>query len=404
MISKSSRALGVILKNINRLAKHPWITSKLLALEGEKWLFNLWHPPNQTGRGGHIRQVSFRITDLCNLRCHTCGQWGDQGFLRGKDLGKLKKNEVPPARYRELLNDLVNSGHKPMIYFWGGEPMLYEGILELIEHATALGLPCSIATNGTRLAVNADRLVRAPLFLMQISIDGHNAALHNQLRPGAGGGDNFADIQAALAAVRQARQAQNRQLPLLASLTVISKYNYRHLVDLYDAFRQQVDLFVFYLSWWIDHERAKAHEQDFSGRFGFFPKLSWGWVGDWKPDDYLELDRQLQSLMARSQDWHAPPIVLIPPIMGRDNLQTYYTDHQATMGFDRCVSIYQAVEVNSNGDLSPCRDYHDYVVGNIKNATISELWNSPAYRDFRRSLASAGLMPVCSRCCGLMGY
>ena len=61
------------------------------------------------------------------------------------------------------------------------------------------------------------------------------------------------------------------------------------------------------------------------------------------------------------------------------------------------------MEVNSNGDLSPCRDYHDYVVGNIKEATITELWNSPAYRKFRQSLATEGLMPVCSRCCGLDG-
>jgi hypothetical protein len=44
------------------------------------------------------------------------------------------------------------------------------------------------------------------------------------------------------------------------------------------------------------------------------------------------------------------------------------------------------------------------VVGNIKDATITELWNSPAYRKFRQSLATEGLMPVCSRCCGLMGY
>jgi radical SAM protein with 4Fe4S-binding SPASM domain len=60
--------------------------------------------------------------------------------------------------------------------------------------------------------------------------------------------------------------------------------------------------------------------------------------------------------------------------------------------------------VDSNGDLSPCRDYHDYVVGNIKTHTITELWNSERYKAFRRSVATEGLMPVCSRCCGLMGY
>ena len=199
-----------------------------------------------------IRQVSLRITDRCNLRCHTCGQWGDQGFLHNQDLKVLKQNEVPVSRYKEILADLVQHGHHPLIYFWGGEPMLYEGTLDLIETATKLGLPCSIATNGTRMAKSAERLVKAPLFLLQVSIDGHNAQLHNAVRPGAAGGNNFADIQAGLQAVRQARRELKQNLPLLASLTVISQENYHHLQDIYEAFRDQVDLFVFYLSWWID--------------------------------------------------------------------------------------------------------------------------------------------------------
>ena len=62
------------------------------------------------------------------------------------------------------------------------------------------------------------------------------------------------------------------------------------------------------------------------------------------------------------------------------------------------------VEINSNGNLSPCRDYHDYVVGNVKDHTITDLWNNEPYARFRSSLHTEGLMPVCTRCCGLMGY
>lgn len=404
MGSRSKIALGMVLKNFRRLAKHPWIYSKLMTLQGEKWLFNLLYPQAKNGRARKIRQLSLRITDLCNLRCHTCGQWGDRGFLHGQDLKGLKQNEVPLGRYLEVLEDLVRHGHHPSVYLWGGEPMLYEGSLELIERATALGLPTAIATNGTRIAAAAQRLVQAPMFLLQISIDGPNARLHNQTRPAVGGGNNFADIQAGLEAVHQARRAQGRNLPLIASLTTISRNNYQHLVDIYEAFRDKVDLFVFYLAWWIDAAGVQAHEEDFSRRFGFRPVRPAGWVGGWKPDDYQELNRQLKEVLSRSRPGNAPPVTVLPPIVGEENLRTYYTDHQARFGYEQCISIFQAVEVNSNGDLSPCRDYHDYVVGNIKEATITELWNSPAYVKFRSSLATEGLMPVCSRCCGLMGY
>ena len=239
--------------------------------QGEKWLFNLLYAGPDSGRARKIRQLSLRITDVCNLRCHTCGQWGEQGFLHGKNLRELKQNEVSPERYRQVLDDLAAHGHRPFLYLWGGEPMLYEGTVDLIEHATALGMPCSIATNGTRVAAAAERLVGAPMWLMQFSVDGPDAALHNRARPGVGGADNFADIQAALAAVHQARRDQRQSLPLIVSLTTISRSNFRHLVDIYDAFRDKVDLFVFYLSWWIDAERVQAHEQDFSRRFGFGP-------------------------------------------------------------------------------------------------------------------------------------
>ena len=404
MGSRSRISLGVIVKNFRRLARHPWIAGKMATLQTEKWLFNLLYPQAQNGQARRIRQLSFRITDLCNLRCHTCCQWGDQGFLHGKNLRDLKKDEVSLDRYLAVIRDLTAHGHHPFVYLWGGEPMLYEGSLELIEAATHLKLPTAIATNGTRIAAAAERLVQAPMFLLQISIDGPDAALHNQARPGVGGANNFADIQAGLAAVGEARRDRGATLPLIASLTTISQANYRHLADIYEAFRDKVDLFVFYLAWWIDQERLTAHEADFHRRFGFTPVRPRGWVGGWRPDDYQELNRQLETVLARSRPATAPPVTLIPAVIGEDNLHTYYTDHRARFGFEQCISIFQAVEVNSNGDLSPCRDYHDYVVGNIKDATITELWNSPAYQRFRRSLATEGLMPVCSRCCGLMGY
>ena len=186
MASRSAVSLGLIVKNFRRLAKHPWIGAKL-AFPGRKVALQRALSPGPNGLAHKIRQLSFRITDLCNLRCHTCGQWGDQGFLHGQNLRNLKQSEVPLERYLEVLGDLTRHGHHPFVYLWGGEPMLYEGSLELIEAASALRLPTAIATNGTRIAAAAERLVQAPMFLLQLSIDGPDAAIHNQARPGVGG-------------------------------------------------------------------------------------------------------------------------------------------------------------------------------------------------------------------------
>ena len=279
--------------------------------------------------------------------------------------------------------------------------MLYEGTVDLIEECTRLGMPASIATNGTRIVEAAERLARVPLFLLQVSIDGPTADVHNRIRPAVGGRDNFADIQAALEAVKAQRRGG---LPLIASLTTLSKENSRHLAAIYEAFRDKVDFFVFYLGWWISEERSSQHEEEFRRRFGKEACLQRGWIGSWKPDDYAGVARQLKEVRAMSRRRGMPPVIVLPAVDGEEDLQRYYTDHAERFGFDQCISIFQAAEVNSNGDVSPCRDYHDYVVGNIKDATLTELWSGEAYRRFRRSLCRDGLMPVCSRCCGLMGY
>jgi len=404
-MSQPSRvAIGTILKNTMKVATAPWAALRLAALEKEKFFFDLLNPRARSGHARTIRQLSIRITDLCNLRCHTCGQWGDHGFLHGKTIRDLKSSEVSPQRYLELLDDVSRQGHHPTVYLWGGEPTLYSGWMDIIRRATELRMPTAIATNATGIAEAAVELVKAPMFLLQMSIDGHNAATHNAARPAAGGGDNHATVRKALEAVKECKQRQRRKLPLVAALCTISNVNVRHLMDIYEAYKDHVDLFVFYLSWWINEERASEHERDFHKRFGFSPGLHRGWIGEWAVRDPGLLNDQMQALLRRSAPLHMTPVTFIPDIRGEGNLRAYYADHGATFGYKRCISIFHAVEIDSNGDMSPCRDYHDYVVGNVKDHTITDLWNNEPYSRFRSSLHTEGLMPVCTRCCGLMGY
>jgi radical SAM protein with 4Fe4S-binding SPASM domain len=356
------------------------------------------------GLGASIRQVSIRLTDLCDLRCHTCGQWGDNGYLVGRPMSDLVRQQVAPERYIELLQDLVQQGHRPGVYFWGGEPMLYRGLVNIVEAAAALGLPTTIATNGIKLAENADRLVKAPMFLVQVSIDGADSRSHNACRPGVNPStDNFATIVDGLNALKNERSRRGARLPILAGLCTINARNADCLADIYDAFADRLDILVFYLSWWIDEKSATQHTHDFVNRFGVMPTRHLGWIGGWRPTDFEGLSRQLTALSRKSMTRKGPGVVIIPNLTDAKELERYYTDHSATFGYSHCRSIYHAVEINSNGNMSPCRDYNDYVVGNVKTHTITELWNSDEYRRFRCSLEQKGLMPVCARCCGLMG-
>jgi len=394
-----------VLANTAKVLSHGPYIRPLALFQLEKQFFNRFYRSREEGRANRVRQLSMRITDNCNLRCHTCGQWGDNGYLHDKSLAQLHKSELPKERYIELLRDLKANGHRPILYFWGGEPMLYGGLMDIIEEGARLGMPPTLGTNGTLLAKQAERLVDAPMFMVQVSVDGANREVHNAARPGRSAAtNNFEDVVAGLERLREVREKRGSRLPLLVSITVVSKENAGHLVEIYDRLKGLTDLQIYCLAFWIDKENAQAQAADFARRFGEPSTLQFAWIGDWHTVDYGVLSEELKRLKQRASGWKDPPVHVVPDLGAVDELREFYTNHQARFGFDDCISISQVVEVNSNGDLSPCREYHDYVVGNVREHTVSELWNSERYVAFRKSLFNDGLMPVCSRCCGLMGY
>lgn len=404
-MERSAVPLNTVLKLANKIIERRDFTKSMVTLQAEKQFFNVLYPNHHIGRANKIRQLSMRITDVCNLRCHTCGQWGDNGYLLEKDLGDLIRDQVTPERYIETFRELKQHGHTPILYFWGGEPMLYKGLMDLMDEGARLGMPPTIATNGTNVAKFADRMVAAPMALIQISVDGSNAETHNAARPGQKKSlDNFKEVVAGCEAVQEEKRRRGQKLPLVVTLTTINRENYFDLVNIYERFKGLADAHIFYLSWWIDTETANAYSQDFRDRFKEEMQLPYGWIGDWNKFDYNVLSEQLKELKKRSMPMSASPVYIMPDLVEPADLVTYYTKHSERFGYDQCVSIYQICELDSNGAVSPCRDYHDYVVGNMKNESLVEIWNSERFLRFRKSISTDGLMPVCSRCCGLMGY
>jgi MoaA/NifB/PqqE/SkfB family radical SAM enzyme len=107
------------MKTAPKLLEVPKYAKNVAMIQVDKFLRNLAFKTGD-GAADKIRQCSIRITDYCNLRCHTCGQWGDRGFLRSCSLKELKEHEVSPDRYIDLLRDLEAHGHTPSVYLWGG--------------------------------------------------------------------------------------------------------------------------------------------------------------------------------------------------------------------------------------------------------------------------------------------
>src|SRR5207249_610998 len=103
--------------------------------------------------------LQLRLTNLCNLRCKMCGQWGDTGIFReqghshGSD-GDAERNRIRElvglkrqlslADYILLLDQLAP--YQPIISLFGGEPFLYPDILPLIREVKRRKLTVNVIT------------------------------------------------------------------------------------------------------------------------------------------------------------------------------------------------------------------------------------------------------------------
>jgi radical SAM protein with 4Fe4S-binding SPASM domain len=382
-----------------------WPTmSHAVRLQLARETFNWRHPFGADGRGDTVHQISLRPTDLCNLRCHTCGQWGESGYLRGQSLKTLKQRELPLETYIKLVDQVVEAGWSPIWYIWGGEPMLYPDLFELLRYIVARRMPINMVTNGVNVVNHVDEIIETCKGLW-LSIDGPAAAIHNQQRPGASPrDDNFSDVMAALKTISAEKKRRHSLYPFLAPITTISKYNVGCLTDIYRLISPYADVHTIYLAWWIDRPAAQEHTADFERRFGFAPHSHWSWVGTWKDFDHGLIFDQFEEMWRLSKKHNRCPAIMFPSLNSPEAVQQYYQDHTTTFGYKQCFNIYSTMEVDSNGNVSLCRDYRDYVIGNIKTDPVTEIWQSEAARQFRRSISGEGLMPVCRRCCGLMGY
>lgn len=119
----------------------------------------------QTGRGTEFRypvHAVWCITNQCNARCLHCSSNSSERCAK----------ELSTAEGINLLDELKDTGIFD-ISITGGEPLLREDLLEIVGHATKIGLRVGLGTNG--LLVNKRilrNLRKLRLHRFQVSLDG----------------------------------------------------------------------------------------------------------------------------------------------------------------------------------------------------------------------------------------
>ena len=143
--------------------------------------------------------IGIQITNRCNLRCIYCNYPGN------KDEGELDSDA-----WIRIIEDMSNSGVRA-VSISGGEPMVKENIIDIINFCKKKGLFVLLSTNGFRVKDSVRGL--ASVDNLSVSLDGEES-VHDSLR-GKG------SYKTALEAIR----ASKKQGINTTHGTVLSKVN-----------------------------------------------------------------------------------------------------------------------------------------------------------------------------------
>jgi radical SAM protein with 4Fe4S-binding SPASM domain len=324
----------------------------------------------------------YRLTDMklyltrrCNLRCVMCNAWAEE--QDGHD--ELSAGEVLSVIDQARALGLAN------LKLFGGEPMLRRDLEVIVEHAAMLGVRCTLITNGTLLTgQRARRLVEAGLAQLDLSLDAGDPGLHDAIRGAPG---TWRRAMQGLQAVQVAARALKRRVVIRVN-AVVMRANYRGLPEMVGQLASLA----------VDEITLNPVVPQAASRREPAPQVVL------EPADITVYNTKVAAAIAGQ----APAYRLSK---SRDCLYLYGTSRQDIehasqgryvdrLGVTCCFKPWYYVVVRENGDVVGCNTVKHPTarIGNVREASLEELWRSEKYRTFR-----SGCKPPrfagCARCC-----
>ena len=332
------------------------------------------------------KYLSFTVTNACNLRCRMCGQWGDEGYLATG--ARPTASEMTIDDWKRLVDEAARH-NVDAILLRGGEPFVLHGIMELVRHITSCGIFVSIDTNGTLLERYAEELVGLGPMHITFSVDGPEA-VHDHVRGVPG---SFQKTKAAIARVKALEAERGAAIGKSICFT-ISGHNFRHLGTMPDVARELGIATMnivpyYYVPNHVGATYAKALAEALDTE-----AFSWtGFHRETSGVDPDEFKTQLRKYRATLGEIHDFPFM---PFSEADYL-TWFAGATEPVGQVPCNNVERLLDIQPNGDANFCVDFPDYIVGNVRRATIAEVWNSDRAERFRKYRRETPLA-VCHRC------
>ena len=328
------------------------------------------------------------VNNVCNLHCKMCDV-GTQNLETNfaQNLVGSHPLNMPIELFKKIIDQTAKNYPKAKIGYAFTEPLVYPHLRESLLYAKEKGLETTITTNALNLKRKADDLLDGNLKELFISLDGLQET-HNYIR------GNKQSFQKALEGINYLSQFENS--PEISIYCVITEWNYKELTQFVDFFADKpIKHLGFMHQNFITKEVADGHNAFYGNTY----KATHSNIEetDFSNIDIGVLHEGIQSI--RNKKYHFSTS-FSPEINELDRLNTYYFKPEVKLG-RTCNDVFTNVMIKTDGTVIPAHGRcYNSTMGNLHENTLTEIWNSSLYGDFRKELVKAGgLLPACNRCC-----
>ena len=273
-------------------------------------------------------RMDLAITYRCNNDCAHCYN------ARARSHPELSTQDW------ENILDRVWDARIPHVVFTGGEPTLRNDLPELIAYADSLGMVTGLNTNGTQLGNQAflDQLVSAGLDHVQITLESHEASIHDTMvrRKGA--------WQKTLAGIRNVVKSK---LYMMTNTTLLT--NNAHALEATLDFLAAEGVPTVGLNALIHSGKGKEVETGL--REEELPALL-----------KIAIDKTNQS--GQRLIWYTP------------TQYCHFDPMMLDLGIKGCTAAYYNMCIEPDGNVIPCQSYYE-PVGNILEDEWNQIWEHP---------------------------
>lgn len=305
-------------------------------------------------------EVSVDLTRKCATDCMICWYWSP--LLHQRPTQEWANQHIEYEIFLKLVEDFKRLNVKRIILGGQGDPFLYPRITDVIKTTKESSIGVSLITAGNYFSEKKiNEMVELKVDHIDVSVQAATDETYKKIHPTLKEG-TFERIKESLLLLSDLKKKYKQSVPTVSLIFVVCNLNYQDTIKIVD----------------LANEIGAGHIG--FKRIDIIPETKQLLLNE---EQLKELEILLREARIKAKKLNISTSIDFYQkyIVKGITTGVYTLDYYSQVP---CYVGWLSARILSDGSVIPCCGCYDVVMGNIRNSSFTEIWNSEEYREFRK--------------------